>query len=307
MPAQLKKLQLISMLGIGIVAISSASIFIKLCEAPSLVIASYRMLVASVIYWGVAAIKKQSIWSAFTASQRKVAFISGVFLTIHFMTWITSLSFTSVASSVVLVQSAPVFVVAGSFLLLGEKPTWQMLMGVLITLTGVIVISVHDFSLSQQSLQGNLLAVGGAIGAAGYILAGRKLRANINVLGYVTFVYSVAALLLLIISIFLNYSFFKYNLETYLLLLAIGLIPQVIGHTTFNWALKFFSATTISIVILGEPIGASLLAWLVLAEPISNTKIAGGLVIILGVVSVIVAESRMYFKMSARHKTTPTN
>jgi drug/metabolite transporter (DMT)-like permease len=286
------KHQAIIVLGIGLIAISFASIFIKLCDAPSLVIAAYRLTIASVFYIGFTRIRCGPILAAYSRSQLKIVLFSGIFLTIHFATWITSLKFTSVASSVVLVQSSPIFVAMGSFVFLRERPSKLMILGILIALIGSVIISAHDFSLDKNSLVGNLLAVAGAIGAAGYLLAGRKLRAEIDTFSYVTAVYSVAAVLLLIIAILSNASLVGYSPKTYLLFLAIALIPQVIGHTTVNWALKYFTATAVAVIILGEPIGASILALMILGETLSAVKIIGGLIILMGVTIAILAEPR---------------
>jgi len=287
----------ILVLGIGLIAISFASIFIKLCSAPSLVIAAYRLSIASVFYIGFTRIRVGPILSAFSKSQLKIVALSGIFLTIHFATWITSLKFTSVASSVVLVQSAPIFVALGSFLFLKERPSRLMIPGIVIALMGSLIISAHDFSLDRNSLLGDLLAVGGAIGAAGYLLAGRKLRASIDLFRYVTAVYSVTAVLLLIFAIGNGESLSGYSARDYLLLFAVALIPQVIGHTSINWALKYFSATAVAVIILGEPIGASILALLILKETLSLIKIGGGIIILVGVILTIIAENK------ARQKT----
>jgi drug/metabolite transporter (DMT)-like permease len=286
------KHQAIIVLGIGLIAISFASIFIKLCEAPSLVIAAYRLTIASIFYIGFTRIRSGPILAVYSKPQLKLVLFSGIFLTIHFATWITSLKFTSVASSVVLVQSAPIFVAIGSFIFLRERPSKLTMLGILIALLGSVIISAHDFSLDKNSLVGNLLAVAGAIGAAGYLLAGRKLRAEIDTFRYVTAVYSVAAMLLLIIALLSKTSFVGYSSKTYLLFLAIALIPQVIGHTAVNWALKYFTATAVAVIILGEPIGASILALVILGETLSLVKIIGGLIILTGVTIAILAEPR---------------
>lgn len=279
-------------LGIGLIAVSFASIFIKLCDAPSLVIAAYRLAIASLFYLIFTRARMGPIWAGFTKSHIKVAFISGIFLTIHFATWITSLKYTSVASSVVLVQSAPIFVALGSFIFLRERPSFLMLLGILIALLGSVFISAHDFSLDRNSLIGNLLAVGGAIGAAGYLLAGRKLRAEIDIFRYVTTVYSITAIFLVIIAAASGASFVGYRPMTYLLFIAIAFIPQVIGHTTINWALKYFTATAVAVIILGEPIGASILALAILGEKIGLVKIIGAVIILSGVILAIVSENR---------------
>ncbi len=286
------KHQAIFVLSIGLIAISFASIFIKLCDAPSLVIAAYRLGIASIFYIGFTRIRYGPILSVYSKSQLKIVLLSGVFLTIHFATWITSLKFTSVASSVVLVESGPIFVAIGSYIFLREKPSKLMLLGILMAFIGTIIVSVHDFSLDKNSLVGNLLAIAGAIGVAGYLLAGRKLRASIDTFRYVTMVYSVAAILLILLAIMSGNSLVGYTSKTYLLLFAIAMIPQVIGHTSLNWALKYFSATAVAVIILGEPIGASILALVILGETLSAVKIIGGFIILTGVIIAILSEPR---------------
>ncbi|MDZ7330497.1 MAG: DMT family transporter [candidate division KSB1 bacterium] len=284
--------QAVSVLGMGLIAISFASIFIKLCSAPSLVIAAYRLTIASAVYIIFTRIRYGPILSRFSKVQRLWALASGSFLALHFATWITSLKFTTVASSVVLVQSAPVFVAIGSILFLREKPTKLTLLGIVIAFGGTFLISAHDFSSDRSSLVGNLLAIAGAIGAAGYLLLGRKLRTEIATFQYVTIVYSVAAFWLLLFVGFSGSQLVGYDNQTYLLFIAIALIPQVIGHTTVNWALKYFSATAVAVIILGEPIGASILAVLILKEKISGMKILGGLIILTGVILALLGESQ---------------
>jgi len=276
---------------IGLLSISFASIFIKICDAPSMVIATYRLVIASLFYVGFTRIKVGHIRAGISFSQFKVMIISAIFLTLHFSTWITSLKFTSVASSVVLVQSAPIFVALGSFIFLRERPSLPMMLGIFVAITGTIIISIHDFALDEGSLVGNLLALGGAIGAAGYLLAGRKLRATVDTFQYVTIVYSITAVLLLVFTLFSGASLTGYSPQIYLLFLVIAFFPQVIGHTSFNWALKYYSATAVSILLLGEPIGASILAVIFLGETLSLIKIIGGIVILSGVFLAIVAES----------------
>ncbi len=294
------KNQTILLLAFGLFSVSVASIFIKLCAAPALVIAAYRLTIASIFYLSFTRFKKGAILSAFNKSSFKMALISSLFLTLHFSTWISSLKFTSVASSVLLVQSTPIFVAIGSFIFLKEKPMLLTVIGAGIALAGSIIISLHDFSTEHTSLTGNLLAVGGAVGAAGYILAGRKLRATIDTLRYVTVVYSLTAVFLLLIALASRAPFFDYEVRTFVLLLAIAVFPQIIGHTSFNWALKYIDATTVSIVLLGEPIGASLLAFFLLGETLTWIKILGGMVILSGVMVVLIFERQPLKKATVK-------
>ncbi len=278
----------------GLTAISFASILIKLCSAPALIIAFYRLSLAAVFYWGLARIKKRPVWRSLNRNEKKLTVLSGFFLAAHFVFWITSLKYTSVASSVVLVQSAPVFVMVGGMIFLKEKPTFLTVIGIVVALIGAIVISATDFRADHTSLTGNILAISGALAIAGYLLIGRKLRPRMDTLIYVSVVYAAAAVLTFLLVILSGTSFFHYNLQTFVLLAAIAFIPQVIGHTSFNWALKYFSAATVSIVALGEPIGASILALIILSEKLTLVKIIGGGVIIAGLCAVLSSEMREY-------------
>ncbi len=249
-------------------------------------------MIAAAFYLLVVGVRTGRLLPRIPRSQMKVALLSGVFLTIHFTTWIASLSLTSVASSVVLVQSAPVFVAIGSTLFLGEKPARLMITGILVTLAGSVLIGFHDFRLDGTSLAGNLLAVSGAIGAAGYIIAGRNLRRHLDTFTYVAAVYAISAVLLLLLAAGTGTPLTGFHGRTYLLLLAIAVFPQIIGHTAFNWGLEHLSATTISIILLGEPVGASILALFLLGEPLGIGRVTGGGVILCGVALVLLAESR---------------
>ena len=270
-------------LGVGIIAISSASILIKLCAAPSMVIAMYRLAFASLFFITTAGVKKNNPLQDFHKKDLGLAFFSALFLCVHFAAWITSLSYTSVASSVVLVSTSPVFVAIGSIFFLKEKPGKLLIWGIAITLIGAVILSYRELGVGKNSLFGNALALAGAIGIAGHYLIGKVLRARIDTFSYVTVVYSITALFLILISGFLRNSFFDYNANTYLLFFLIAFVPQVIGHTTLNWALKLFSAATVAVITLSEPIGASILAFFLLGEKINGMQCLGGLVILTGV------------------------
>jgi drug/metabolite transporter (DMT)-like permease len=290
--SKIGKNQAIPILGFGLISISFSSIFIKWCVAPALVIAFYRLFIASIFYFGVTAIKREAGWSKLSGKFRLLALLSGLFLAAHFAFWITSLEHTSVASSVILVQTAPIFVVLGSALFLKEKPSQLMLLGILITIAGTLLISILDFRSEGSSLFGNVLAIGGAIGAAGYLLIGRKLREHLNTTSYVTIVYSIAAFASFFLVVINRQSFSNYDLTTFLLFVAIGMVPQAIGHTSLNWALKYFSATAVSIATLAEPVGATILAVTLLGESLNAMKIVGGIIILSGVAVVLLSEKR---------------
>lgn len=279
-------------LALGLMSISVASILIKICAAPPLIISAYRLGIAAVFYTSAMKIQRLKIWHTLTKKQRYLAVGSGLFLSLHFITWITSLRFTSVASSVVLVQTAPIFVALGSYLLIHEKPTPVSISGVIIALAGSVIIALNDFSGTLSSLKGNLFALLGAVGAAGYFIIGRKLRTHVSTLHYVSAVYSIAAITTFLITLGAGHSMFNYDGNTFLLFFAIALFPQIIGHTSLNWALRHFTATTVSVIALAEPIGASILAFFFLHESLTFVKIFGGLIVLCGVVLTLIGEKK---------------
>lgn len=290
--AKENRVKTLLIMSIGLAAISVASVLIKLCQAPALVIASYRLLIAGLFYSSLTLLKHRSSLRQLQRKHWQWAAGSGLFLSLHFISWISSLQYTSVASSVVLVQTAPVLVAIGSYFFLREKGSFGLVAGILLCTMGSLLIGFFDFKGSASSLTGNVLAFGGAVGAAGYLLLGRKLRTAMNTVVYVSLVYSVAAIATLLITLISGQAMFGYSQPTYLLFLLIALFPQVIGHTSLNWALKLFSATTVSIFTLAEPIGASILAYLILHEQVGWVKVIGGAIILSGIVITILSEKK---------------
>lgn len=278
-------------LAVGLIAISFASILIKLCDAPAMVIASYRLGVSALFFAAVSGVKKGNPFTKFSGQPIFLALVSGFFLSLHFATWITSLKYTSVANSVVLVSTSPVFVAVGSVFFLKEKITRLQIFGIVLTLLGAGILSLNELALAHRSIVGNALALVGAVGAAGYFLVGRNLRSQFDTRTYVTAVYSTAAVLLLIVTLSMQLPLTGYDRKIYGLFVLIAVLPQIIGHTSFNWALKFVSATMISIITLGEPVGAVILAYFLLQEKITANQAIGGILILSGVALAIRGES----------------
>jgi drug/metabolite transporter (DMT)-like permease len=268
------------LLPIGIIAISTASIFIKLCDAPVLIIATYRMVLASLALMPFACHEKT--WRGWERSDLGWLFLSGLFLSFHFAFWIASLKYTSVASSVVLVTTHPIFVGFGGWLFLKERLGLNLIFGIALCVLGSGLIGYGDMSLSKEALMGDGLALLGAITASGYLLVGRKMRKDRDLLSYIFPVYSTAGLTLILLALIFQKPFFGYSSSTYLFLFLLALIPQLMGHTTFNWALKYLPASLVAITILGEPIGSTLLAYLILGEGLTVWKVLGGILILTG-------------------------
>lgn len=287
-------------ISLGIAAASAASIFIRFAQgyAPSLVIAAYRLALASLIllpllFWH-SRVNLQSI----QRRQWILIIISGVLLAIHFGTWITSLEYTSVASSVILVSSSPLFVALLSSILLQDKLNRTLLSGMAIAVLGTIIVGLSDAcalnygihcpSLSYftqgQAIRGDLLALSGAIAIAGYILIGRYLRPSVSLLPYITLAYSIAAFVLILTTLVSGLPLFGYPRQAYMWFLLLAFIPQLLAHSAINWSLRYLSATFVSISLLGEPICATILAYLVLGEQPNRLYFIGALLILVGVI-----------------------
>ena len=269
------------LLPIGMIAISTASIFIKLCDAPVLTIATYRMILASLVLTPFACYKKP--WRGWQRKEIKWFLLSGLFLSLHFAFWIASLKYTSVASSVFLVTTHPIFVGIGGWLFLKERIGTNLAAGIALSFFGCGLVSSGDVSLSRGALIGDGFALLGAIAASGYLLVGKKLRKDQDLFSYIFPVYSTAGVILILFALILQKPFFGYSSSTYFYLLLLALIPQLIGHTTFNWALKYLPASMVAITILGEPIGSTILAYLILKEGLTIWKVLGGTLILSGI------------------------
>ncbi|MCG2812496.1 MAG: DMT family transporter [Candidatus Aminicenantes bacterium] len=274
-------------LAIGILAVSSGSIFVRIAQedAPSLTIAAFRLGLAALILLPVAWLRCRGELLELKASDWGWALASGFFLAIHFGTWITSLEYTSVASSVVLVSTSPLWVALAARVFLDEPLTPALLTGLLLALGGSIVISIAEArtGVSARPLLGNALALAGALAVSGYWLIGRHLRRHMSLIPYVTMVYGFAALTLLAAAMLLRQPLTGFKTSTYGWFLLLALISQLLGHSSFNWALAHLPAAYVAIATLGEPIGASILAFLFFGEVPSFLKMAAAALILAGI------------------------
>ncbi len=270
-------------LPMGLAAISFASIFIKACDAPPLIIAAYRLGLATLILLTLSFRRTLKEVRGMTRREVLPSLLAGVFLCFHFAFWITSLKYTSVASSVIFVTTNPIFVALFSILLFREKVSPALFLSVVTAVAGGILIGSGDWGKGDNHLYGDLLALLGAVMATGYLLVGRRVRQKVSLLSYVTLVYGVAAGLLFFFALLSGDAFFGYPPRTYGLFLLLAVVPQLIGHTSLNWALKFFSATLVAVFILGEPVGASILAYFLLGETVGPNLLWGGSLVLLGI------------------------
>jgi drug/metabolite transporter (DMT)-like permease len=285
---------------IAILAVSTASIFIRFAQndgAPSLVIAALRLTFATLMLAPIALTRHRKELKHFTWNEILLGLFSGIFLALHFATWISSLEYTSVASSVVFVSTGPLWVALLSPMLLKEHLAKTAIVGLGLSLVGGTIIGLSDTcawnaGLSCPALQdvlqgramfGNLLALAGAWTVTGYLIIGRKLRANISLVPYIFMVYGFAAVVLIIIMFAAGNSPLGYEPKTYGWIFLLAALPQLIGHSTYNWALKHLPAALVAVTTLGEPIGSAILAFFILSETPSPTVIIGGVFILSGI------------------------
>jgi len=209
--------------------------------------------------------------------------LGGFCLAVHFGAWITSLKYVPIATSIVLVNSHPLFVVIASYFFLGERPPRRALIGTGIGLAGMAVMSHDALGSVQLAMKGDGLALLGALAVVGYFIVGRKARARVSLLGYVTPLYAVCSLFLLIWVLMAGNRLAPYSAEVWAYLAALAVVPTIIGHTVFNWALKHVRPTAISLAFLGEPVIASVLALIFFAQRPPLATFVGGVLVLAGV------------------------
>lgn len=281
---------------IAILGMSFGSVFTRLSTAPSLVIATYRNGFAALVLAPFAVTMCRKELLGLSPRDLGAALASGFFLSLHFATWTTSLKYTSVASSTVLVTLQPIFVILGAYLFLGEKVSPKALLAVLIAIGGSILIGISDFQIGGLALWGDFLAFSGGILIAGYVIIGRSLRPRFSLTGYTFIVYGSCSLFLLLMALVSGTPLISYPPREWLLFLAMALIPTIIGHSLLNLNLKYLPASTVSMSVLGEPLGASILAGLLLNELPTSLQVVGSAIIIVGVY--------LFMKLSAQSDGT---
>jgi drug/metabolite transporter (DMT)-like permease len=298
---------------LGVFAVSTASIFIRFAqkEVPSLIIATYRMALAGLLLAPGALWRERTGFIKLTGATLKDILIAGFFLALHFASWIGSLEYTSVVNSVVLVTTTPLWVALASPLILKEPVSSNTFWGLGLALIGGVVVGLSSTcSISLEGITcafggaffegkaalGNFMALSGAWFAAGYLIAGRRARRELHLLAYTFRVYSIAGIILIILTLVFAFTgmqnnglrlielFADYPSNSFLWLVLLAIVPQIIGHTAFNWSLAYLPATFVSVALLGEPIGSTLLAMVFLSEAPTALQLFGAVLILSGIV-----------------------
>jgi drug/metabolite transporter (DMT)-like permease len=274
--------RIFTVLGIGVFAVSLAAIFIRMADAPGVMVAAYRLLIAALVLlpWTLRALYKTPLKRA----NLPYVLGAGIFLGAHFATWISSLSYTTVAASVALVSTNPLWVALLSWVFLKSPPSVRVLAGALVAVIGGVMIGFGDFGGGSDPLLGDALAVLGAICMSCYLLLGRSAqRRGLSLQAYIGVAYAVAALVLLPLPLLFGFSYLDYSAETFLWILLLALVPQLIGHTSINYAIKQLEPTVVATVILLEPIGSAVLALIVFQEIPAGLTALGAAALLAGV------------------------
>lgn len=254
---------------------------------PSLAIATWRLILAVLILtpvaWGQAG-------SALRHLQKRDVLIGGIagfFLSLHFVFWFNSLTYTSVASSVALVCTDPLWVGIASVIILGERMRGGTAVGIVLALVGTTLIALSDSSSTNTThaapLLGDALALAGSWSCSVYFVIGRRMRQRVPLMAYIWLVYTSSAVVLLVWTLLVGQQMFGFSPMAYVWVLALAVGSQVLGHTVFNWALRYLSATFVTISIMGEPIGSAILAWFLFDEGFASLQLIGFVSLLIGI------------------------
>ena len=273
----------------GVFAASLAAIFIRFAineGMPSIFIAAGRLTLSALILTPFALRSHRAELRALTRADLLLAAASGLILAIHFATWVASLEYTSVLISVVLVGTSPLWSALFEVVFLRARLPRLVVIGLIAAFIGGLVIGLAGGTSSGSEsavLRGALLSLAGAIAFAIYLVIGRKLRAKLSLMPYIWLVYGFAAIFLLMINFGTGTPITGYTPRAYLMILLLALVPQLIGHTSFNYSLRYLSATFVGIATQVEPIGSGLAAYLIFTEVPLPMQLLGSLAVLVGV------------------------
>ena len=272
------------LLGLGVLAVSTSAIFVKLAGAPSAITAFYRLFLTTVVLLPVVLLNKtmHRELKQLPAKQWKLSVIAGFLLGVHYILWFESLNYTSVASSTVLVTLQPLFTILYAFLFFHERQTKLGLAGCIIALTGSFLIGYGDFQLGYEAFTGDLMAVLAAAVISFYFFIGQSVRKTTSATVYSLLGFGSSSVFLALYAILKGQDFTGYSSKTWASFIGIAMIATVFGQFVLNLLLKWLPATSISMSILGEPVGTCILAWFILNERITLRQSAGMMIILTG-------------------------
>ncbi|PPA69968.1 DMT family transporter [Jeotgalibacillus proteolyticus] len=267
---------------IGILTVSFSAILVKLSDAEPGALAFYRMFFSALLMAPVFFLSYRKEVAKLTKRDWLFSGVAGIFLAFHFILWFESLQYTSVASSTVLVTMQPIFAFAGAYFFFKERFAPLTIISAVIAIAGSVIISWGDFRISGSALYGDILALIACALVTAYLLFGQDVRKRLSIVTYTFILYSISAVILFLYTLFKGESFGPYPQEEWVYFLLLAILPTLLGHSLFNWSLKWVSTTVISMAILFEPIGATIMAFFILSEGVRLTQVLGGSIVILG-------------------------
>jgi len=282
----------ILVLAVGVICLSFGSILVRLADAPALTKSAYRLGFSSLIIVPYALMYHRREYMSMSRRDFGLCAASGFFLALHFAAWIASLDYTTIAASVILVNTIPVWIALFGVITGIAYMSRKMWISVLVGFSGAAIVGYGDLSFGETALKGNFLAVAGAWLAAAYILCGREVRKKLGLVSYIAMSYGIAAVILWAVVLAGGYQITGFTNATWLALFGLAVVPQVIGHSSYNWALGYFSAGFVGIVLLGEPLGSVILAYFLFDEVPTLIKIAGGVLLMYAIVLAAREESK---------------
>lgn len=268
----------------AVLCVSTGAIFVRLAQCPALATAAWRMSFATALV--ALALLPRRGWRGLAGLSLRDAALgaaAGVCLALHFATWISSLDHTTVASSVVLVNTIPLWVALLSPLMTGERTARRAWAGIALSFTGAAVIAGGDFRASGAALRGDLLALAGGFCAAIYLLLGRRLRERLSLASYCIVTYAMATAALWAIAAAARTPMTGFTMKTWGAIAGMAVFAQTGGHTLYNWSLKHLPANAVAVALLGEPLGGSLLAWWIFGEMPPPVSLAGAVLVLAGI------------------------
>lgn len=270
------------LLFISILAVAISSILIKSSNTPPGVAGMYRLYLTVLMM--IPFVPWKQFWSLqITRKEWSIVLLAGVFLGLHFLFWMESLTYTSVASSLVILTLQPLFVMIGSYFLFHERVNFVMLLSMAAAVAGSIVIAWGDIGVSREALVGDGLSLLGTIAFSVYMLAGQKVSHKLPANLYSIIVFFLGGSVMLVYSLLNSFSLTDYGAVDWTYFFLLALLPTIFGHFVFNLLLQYIGATTISVGVIGEPVLAIILAYVFLGETMSISQLIGGMFTIVGI------------------------
>lgn len=277
---------------ISIVAISFAAIFVKWSHAPATILSMYRMILATLLLLPVVWFKRVE-FKKLTNKEWLLLFVAGMFLALHFALWFGSLKLTTVASSTIILALQPIIALIGGVIIFKERTTKSALMTMGIAVIGAVMVGWGDFGLSRNAILGDILSFLSVIAVVGYLLIGQKAVKKVSHWIYSFAVFGFAAIALVVYNMLTGVTMGGYDLKEWGIFVLLAVVPTI-SHLINNWLMNYVTATTISMSILGEPVGATILAAIFLGERLVGWQIVGGILVLVGVFLFILQQMNRY-------------